>query len=228
MSKSKIDLQKKKYYAVKKGRKKGIYDNWHDAKIQINHYSNAEYKSFTNMADANDYLYAKEPKKKHKGNYYATVYTDGGCRNHGNVKNDHVHEDDKAAWAYLIKWNNGHSVYSDAGGKFGATNNQMELTAVIEAMEELVNRGLNGKSVKFVLDSKYIVNTVRNNWLTAWHKNGWTKSSSGSIANLDLWKRFYNLYVQFVDADFKWVKGHAGNEGNEYVDHKLNEYMDNM
>lgn len=232
MSKSKTALQKKKYYAVRNGRKIGIYNNWHDAKIQINHYSNAQFKSFTSLADAQDYMhpdprYSKGKKKKFKGNLYATVYTDGGCRNHGNVKGGHVHEDDKAAWAYLIEWDKGKSNYSYSGGEYGATNNRMELTAVIEAMDELINRGMNRKPIKFCLDSKYIINTVNNEWIFDWYKNDWTKSK-GTIANVDLWKKFYNEYIQFSDTVFEWVKGHNGNVGNEFVDRKLNEYMDKM
>ncbi|MCT6903430.1 MAG: ribonuclease H family protein, partial [Lactobacillus sp.] len=70
---------------------------------------------------------------KAAGNYFATIYTDGGTRNTGNFKGGHVRQTDKAAWAYLIEWHEKGQPKStyNSNGEFGATNNKMELTALI-------------------------------------------------------------------------------------------------
>lgn len=256
-----------KFYAVKKGRKTGIYRTWDEAKAQIDGFSGAEYKSFKNITDAIDYLnwnketqgqvlkkdednlqnaikkivnvsqnrkiisIKKETTKKTKtaypksnaADYFATIYTDGGTRNTGVFRGGHVKKTDKAAWAYLIKWADGK--ISDAGGEYGATNNKMEQTAFINALKKLIEKGFNDQKLLFVLDSQYVLNPINKGWLKSWKKRNW-KKSSGPLANKEEWQEIDQLLTQFPDAKFEWTKGHANNEGNEFVDHLLNKYMD--
>lgn len=162
--------------------------------------------------------------------FFATTYTDGGTRNTGNYKGGHVKNTDKAAWAYLIEWQNQDQKQSayDANGEFGATNNKMELTALIEALKKLLELGFNQKPLLFVLDSQYVLNPITKGWLKGWKKRGWKKSSQGAIANLSCWQELDHLLSQFTDTKFEWTKGHANNRGNEFVDHALNEFMDQM
>lgn len=155
--------------------------------------------------------------------YFATTYTDGGTRNTGVYKGGHVKKTDKAAWAYLIKWNGGSE--SGSGGEYGATNNKMEQTALINALKKLIELGFNEKHLLFVLDSKYVLNAINQHWLQGWKKRGW-KRSSGPLKNVPEWKELDRLLQSFPDSTFEWTKGHANNRGNEFVDHKLNEYMD--
>ena len=154
---------------------------------------------------------------------FATTYTDGGTRNTGVYKGGHVKKTDKAAWAYLIEWNGGSE--SGSGGEYGATNNKMEQTALINALKKLIELGFNEKHLLFVLDSKYVLNAINQHWLQGWKKRGW-KRSSGPLKNVPEWKELDRLLQSFPDSTFEWTKGHANNRGNEFVDHKLNEYMD--
>ena len=155
--------------------------------------------------------------------YFATTYTDGGTRNTGVYKGGHVKKTDKAAWAFLIEWNGGSE--SGSGGEYGATNNKMEQTALINALKKLIELGFNEKHLLFVLDSKYVLNAINQHWLQGWKKRGW-KRSSGPLKNVPEWKELDRLLQSFPDSTFEWTKGHANNRGNEFVDHKLNEYMD--
>ncbi|WEV51250.1 ribonuclease H family protein [Lactobacillus sp. ESL0731] len=176
----------------------------------------------------------KAPEKKTQvqrdQTYFATIYTDGGTRNTGNYKGGHVKPTDKAAWAYLIEWQEAGEPKSTYGtnGEFGATNNKMELTALIEALKKLLELNFNTKPLLFVLDSQYVLNPITKGWLKSWKKRGWKKSSKGEIANLAGWQELDRLLAQFSNPEFEWTKGHANNRGNEFVDHTLNKFMDQM
>lgn len=243
-----------KYYAVKKGRTPGVYRTWEDAKKQVDGFSGAEYKSFEKITDATEYLNwnketqpdivnedslnsaikkiksasvkeTSQPNKKLSSKYFATIYTDGGSRNTGVHKGGHVNKTDKAAWAYLIEWNNGRTYGS--GGEFGATNNKMELLGLINALEKLIELKFNDKHLLFILDSQYVLNGINKHWIEGWKKRGW-KRSNGPLINASEWKRLDSLLKHFSDSEFSWTKGHANNQGNIFVDHELNKYMDKM
>lgn len=264
-----------KFYAVKKGRKPGIYHNWPDAQAQVNGYSGAVFKSFDNMMDAinfigeapadslaklqpaEDELQAAIQKiqqgdasvrpsrvadsaqetgrvtpishydKDGQGPYPVHVYTDGGCRNTGNVSGGHVKETDKAAWAYLIL-DSDDQRYPGHGGWYGATNNVMEMTAFLKSLKKLEELGLADEEILFSLDSRYVLDSVSNDfdhpaWLTGWKKRGFKR-----VKNADLWQEIDQELQKFPHLHFEWVQGHQNNEGNNFVDSYLNEYMDQM
>lgn len=156
-------------------------------------------------------------------NYAATIYTDGGSRNTGVYKGGHVNDRDKAAWAYSIQIS-GQAPINQAGGRFGATNNQMEMTAFLEALKKLTELGLQNEPLLFVLDSKYVIDSVTK-WLPGWKKNGWRRSS-GALQNKELWQAIDQAFGQFTQAELTWTKGHANNAGNNLVDSLLNQFMD--
>lgn len=160
--------------------------------------------------------------KTSKG-YFAITYTDGGTRNTGVYKGGHVKKTDKAAWAYQIKW--GEREIHGAGGELGATNNKMEQTALINALKKLIDLKFNQQELLFVLDSRYVLNAINKDWLSSWKKRGW-KRAKGELANKKEWQEIDRLLVHFPHSHFEWTKGHAGNIGNEFVDHLLNKYMD--
>lgn len=238
-----------KFYAVKKGRTPGIYRTWDECKKQTDGFSGAEYKSFTKITDATDYLGWNEPaennelikkdadtlqnainkikkqsqKQVAEHNYYGKIYTDGGSRNTGVHAGGHVNKTDKAAWAYRIEWD-GQEVHG-SGGEYGATNNKMELTALINAFKKVIELGINDKKLKFVLDSRYVLDGINKGWIKSWKKRGW-KKANGPLINKEEWQEIDRLLPNFPDSVFKWTKGHAKNKGNEFVDHLLNQYMD--
>lgn len=89
------------------------------------------------------------------------------------------------------------------------TNNRMELLSVIVALEMLK---IPGSNVLIYSDSKYVVDSVEKQWVFGWQKKGFKGKK-----NVDLWKRFLEIYPKH-NIKFKWVKGHAGNKYNEICD----------
>ena len=93
------------------------------------------------------------------------------------------------------------------------TNNRMELTAVIKALEAIKNDKM---EIKIYSDSKYVVESIEKGWIWNWEKKNFKKK-----LNSDLWKVLIPLYKKF-NVKFKWVKGHAGNIENERCDELAN------
>ncbi|MBB1078609.1 viroplasmin family protein [Limosilactobacillus sp. STM2_1] len=223
----------RKYYVVKKGRKPGIYQTWPECQKQVSGYPNARYKSFTTLTAAETWFYDQEqklpPKQNTVSNYSANVirlYTDGGSRNHGNKLGQHVKSNDKAAWAYLICYEG--QTYTDTAGEYGATNNKMEITALVQALTKLVMLGLQTKPIVATLDSHYVLDPLTKGWLVNWQRRGWMTASGKTVANQDLWKKLVKILPNFTDLHFEWTKGHAINAGNNRVDELLNQTMDHM
>ena len=100
-----------------------------------------------------------------------------------------------------------------SGGFRSTTNNRMELLAVIEGLETL-NQPC---SVTVYSDSRYIVDAVNKGWAVRWRGNGWRRNKKERAVNPDLWARLLDL-LERHDVEFQWVKGHAGNPGNERAD----------
>ncbi|MBW1605196.1 ribonuclease H family protein [Lactobacillus sp. Sy-1] len=223
-----------KYYAVRIGRKPGIYDSWPECQKQIASYPNARFKSFINRADAVAFVNGANPGSTRQApptqplrNDAIVMYTDGGSRNHGNKKGKHVQTTDKAAWAYLIIRPDG-TKQSAADGELGATNNRMEIMALLNGLTYLDQHGLNGDAIDVVADSKYVLDTITKHWLAGWKRRGWKTSNGQPVKNDALWKQVDQLLGRFTDLRFHWTKGHADNQGNEFVDHQLNKAMDRM
>jgi ribonuclease HI len=99
------------------------------------------------------------------------------------------------------------------GSEPHTTNNKMELTALIAGLRML---GIDSDEVVYT-DSQLIVNIVTN-WAAGWKARGWTKKSSGPIANLDLVKEAYALFTERPNVDLQWIRAHAGQRWNEYAD----------
>ncbi|MCH4009026.1 ribonuclease H family protein [Companilactobacillus sp.] len=225
-----------KYYAVRRGRKPGIYRSWPECQKQVNGFENARYKSFTSQTEAEEFLKGKDDyptknktSKKESENlddYEIVVYTDGGSRNHGNYKGGHVKSSDKAAWAFHI--NHQGEIFEGTDDEFGATNNRMEIMALIESIKRLNELNLNDKKIIFVLDSQYVLNAITKGWLNGWKRRGYKKADGTAPANVELWQELDGLLPTVTNKAFSWTKGHAQDEGNNRVDALLNETMDKM
>lgn len=99
------------------------------------------------------------------------------------------------------------------GSEPHTTNNRMELTALVAGL-----RMLDPADEEIVYtDSQLVVNIVTQ-WATGWEARGWTKKSSGPIANLELVKEAYALYRERPGVELRWIKAHDGNRWNEYAD----------
>lgn len=130
-----------------------------------------------------------------------TIYTDGSCL--GNPG--------PGGWAWLVLDSDGPRAQG-AGGLRQTTNNQMELTAVIKALEAHAD----GDALRVHTDSNYVVKGMTS-WLAGWKRRGWQTSSRQPVANRQLWERLDEL-ASGRDIDFVWVKGHAGDHGNVLAD----------
>jgi len=127
-----------------------------------------------------------------------TIYTDGSAR--GNPG--------RGGYGTLLIWNG--KIKELSGGFLHTTNNRMELMSVIAGLEALTKTGL---SITVYSDSQYVVKAVNEGWLKNWIRTNF----KGDKKNPDLWKRFYDLYVQH-NMKFIWVKGHATNPYNNRCD----------
>lgn len=127
------------------------------------------------------------------------VYTDGSSR--GNPG--------PGGWGVVMKFRGREKEIS--GGEKKSTNNRMELTAVIEALENIKT---NKYPVEIYTDSKYVSDAVNKGWLFNWNK----KPNMAGKKNPDLWKRFLEIYNKH-DVEIKWVKGHNGHTENERCDY---------
>jgi ribonuclease HI len=99
-----------------------------------------------------------------------------------------------------------------SGGTVETTNNQMELTAAIMALEALEKPS----KITIVTDSSYVKDGITK-WIFAWKRNGWKTAAKKSVKNEELWKRLENA-TQIHDVSWEWIKGHAGHLENERAD----------
>lgn len=99
-----------------------------------------------------------------------------------------------------------------SGGEINTTNNRMELTAAINALEALTR----SCSVSVTTDSQYLVKGITE-WIFSWIKKGWVNSKKEPVLNRDLWERLYSLTTKHR-IEWKWVRGHSGHPENERCD----------
>ncbi len=136
-----------------------------------------------------------------------TIYTDGSCLNNLEVEN-------QGGWAYYILYPNNGEIEFKSGGKINTTNQRMELTACIKAIERV---SFSSEDVVLYTDSAYVVNCIKDRWYTKWYQNGWKNAKGEPVKNQDLWKELLEIMgMKFID--FKHIKGHNGNKYNDTVD----------
>ena len=114
-------------------------------------------------------------------------------------------------WAYRLAF--GGHVRTASDYEAGTTNNRMELTAAVRALEALREPC----RVTLVTDSQYLQRAFTDGWLTTWQRNGWRTADRRSVKNQDLWQRLLEL-TRTHDVSWSWTRGHAGHEHNEEVD----------
>jgi ribonuclease HI len=136
------------------------------------------------------------------------IYTDGACR--GNPG--------PGGWAALLLM--GAHEREISGAEAHTTNNRMELTAVIRALEAL-KRPVHAR---IYTDSQYVRNGITR-WLSAWQARGWRTADRKRVKNQDLWQRLAEL-AGAHQLEWHWVPGHAGVPGNERVDRLANAAID--
>ncbi|HJS91144.1 MAG TPA: ribonuclease HI [Steroidobacteraceae bacterium] len=141
---------------------------------------------------------------------FVDIYTDGACR--GNPG--------PGGWAALLSF--GGREKEIAGAEAMTTNNRMELTAVIRALEALKRP----VRARVYTDSEYVRRGILE-WMSAWKKRGWRTADRKPVKNQDLWLQLDQLAANH-SIEWHWVPGHAGVPGNERVDRLANEAIDAM
>jgi ribonuclease HI len=138
------------------------------------------------------------------------IYTDGACR--GNPG--------PGGWAALLSFDGREKEI--AGAEAHTTNNRMELTAVIRALESLKR----SVQARIYTDSEYVRRGITE-WVPGWKRKGWLTAGRKPVKNQDLWQRLDELAASH-QIEWRWVPGHAGVPGNERVDRLANQAIDAM
>lgn len=138
------------------------------------------------------------------------IYTDGACR--GNPG--------PGGWGALLSY--GDKTRELCGGEYNTTNNRMELTAAIAALETLTRTC----EVQLHTDSNYLRQGMTQ-WLARWKRNGWKTAAKKPVKNADLWQRLDTACARH-EIEWHWVKGHNGDPGNEAADTLANRGIDEL
>jgi len=138
------------------------------------------------------------------------IYTDGACR--GNPG--------PGGWGAVLRY--GDKERQLFGGEALTTNNRMELTAVIRALEALKRRC----RVQVTTDSQYVMKGITE-WIQNWKRRGWRTASRAPVKNEDLWRRLDAL-VAGHQVSWAWVRGHSGHPENELADRLANRGIDEL
>ena len=132
------------------------------------------------------------------------IYTDGSCRKNPGGE---------GGWGIVVKEENGYVLLG--GGDPNTTNNRMELTALISALDYALDRP--NERFEIYCDSAYCVNMC-SDWIHNWSQNGWRTASNKQVENIDLVQAIYQKLAGFPNFTIRKVKGHAGNLDNELAD----------
>ncbi len=142
---------------------------------------------------------------------HVIIYTDGACK--GNPG--------PGGWGVLLR--SGSAEKELFGGEAETTNNRMELTAVIQALSALKRPC----RVSLYLDSEYVRKGITE-WMTGWKAKGWKTASRQPVKNVDLWQQLDHLVNSGPHRiEWHWVRGHAGDPGNERADALANRGVPN-
>ena len=142
---------------------------------------------------------------------HVDIYTDGACR--GNPG--------KGGWGAILVY--GKHEKEMSGGERETTNNRMELTAAIKALEALKEPC----EITLYSDSKYMIDSIVKGWAESWRQKGWKKADKSPALNPDLWETLLDL-LKIHTVEFVWVRGHNGHEYNERCDTLATTFADRL
>ena len=135
-----------------------------------------------------------------------TYYTDGACSGNGTFNSF-------GGWGVVEIDENNNIIWQSQGTKSPTTNNEMELTAILNALNHIKEENNFIQPILYT-DSAYCCNLI-NTWMYSWERNGWMRPKNQEVKNLEIIKEIFQLAKL---ADIKKIPGHSGVEWNEYVD----------
>ena len=136
------------------------------------------------------------------------IYTDGSLKKIG--------EKSFGGWAFIATFDN-QCIFSESGGQENTTNQRMELTAIIKALEYAQKHRRKSEKIVILSDSAYAVECYLKEWYVNWQTNGWINSEGKEVANKDLWMQIIPFFDNFW-YEFKKVKGHDSDYWNDKCD----------
>ena len=234
-----MSKNRKQYYAVRNGREPGIYRTWEECKAQVDGYAKAQFKGFTSLEEAEEYLgYVKTnnpgagkpssarpfnppgQSRKNRGTGYGddearaleTLETGDGLK-HMVIYTDGACLGNPGPGGYGVVLLHGKERNEFSRGFRLTTNNRMEMLACIVGLQALKGPC----AVTLYSDSQYVINSMTKGWALRWRKNKW-KRNGEDVPNADLWAKLLDL-CDTHKVRFNWVRGHAGNKENERCDH---------
>ena len=139
------------------------------------------------------------------------IYTDGDCRGNPGI----------GGWGVWLRYKDHDKKFK--GAESNTTNNKMELTASIRALQTLKSNDI---TVDLYTDSKYVIQGI-NEWIEGWKAKGWKTANKKPVKNIDLWKELDALNQEF-SVTWHWVKGHSDDPGNDMAVLLANQAMDEI
>ena len=136
------------------------------------------------------------------------IYTDGACSGNPGI----------GGWGVVVLIKDNKPIHLFGGSK-NTTNNQMELTAAIEALKYFSNKS----KLNVFTDSQYVKNGIES-WINNWKKNGWKTSSKKQVKNKELWIQLEEQ-IEKHNVKWQWVRGHTGNKNNEMEDNLAKKFI---
>ncbi|XP_067324566.1 ribonuclease H1 isoform X3 [Anolis sagrei] len=213
------------FYAVRNGRRTGVYHTWEECKEQVDRYPYASFKKFGseeaawNFVDGGtssstgtlaeeashaDTTPPDDPSPVAEGEY-AVVYTDGCCSSNGRSK---------ARAGTGVYWGPGHPLNSSERLPGRQTNQRAEIHAACKAVEQAKSQNI--KKLAIYTDSKFTINGMTS-WVPNWKSNGWKTKTGKEVINKEDFEKLSKL-SEGMDIQWMHVPGHAGFTGNEAAD----------
>jgi ribonuclease HI len=227
-------MGKNKFYAVVKGHRPGIYDEWfgaHGAEAQVRGFAGARYKGFPSRREAEAWFNELSAETRTAPGDSPAISRAASSRRQKAVIKEQPDQQGAADKGSVIVFTDGGCsrnpgpggygvvmLYGDdrkelSGGYARSTNNRMELTACIKGLETLSQKC----PVLVYCDSQYVVNGIEKGWARRWKRNNWMRNENEKAENSDLWAQLLDLCEKH-DVSFRWVRGHDGNAENERCD----------